>query len=106
MSTDRRPLRVTSEGSDPLDAVTAELLDAYLDPTAKEMQHIGSYELPNDAQVERVLEMCRALLFPGYAGPDVGRLERRELGELVRMRVEELWFALQRQIYRASHHKR
>lgn len=106
MSTERRPLRVTSEARDPLDGVTDELLDAYLDPSAKEMQHIGSYELPSEGQVERVVEMCRALLFPGYAGPDVARIDERELRDLVRLRLQELRVALQRQVYRASHHKR
>jgi serine O-acetyltransferase len=103
---ERRPLRVQSEARDPLDGVTAELLDAYLDPDAKEMQHIGSYELPSEGQVERVTEMCRALLFPGYAGPDVARVDERELRDLVRLRLQELRVALQRQVYRASHHKR
>ena len=106
MSTERRPLRVSSEARDPLDGVTDELLDAYLDPAAKEMQHIGSYELPSEAQVERVVDMCRALLFPGYAGPDVARIDERELRDLVRLRLQELRVALQRQVYRASHHKR
>jgi len=106
MSTERRPLRVSGEARDPLDTVTDELLDAYLDPAAKEMQHIGSYELPSEGQVERVTEMCRALLFPGYAGPDVARLDERELRDLVRLRLQELRVALQRQLYRASHHKR
>jgi serine O-acetyltransferase len=106
VSTERRPLRVSSEARDPLDGVTDELLDAYLDPAAKEMQHIGSYELPSEAQVERVVDMCRALLFPGYAGPDVARIDERELRDLVRLRLQELRVALQRQVYRASHHKR
>jgi serine O-acetyltransferase len=106
MSTERRPLRVSSEARDPLDGVTDELLDAYLDPAAKEMQHIGSYELPSEAQIERIVEMCRALLFPGYAGPDVARVDERELRDLVRLRLQELRVALQRQVYRASHHKR
>lgn len=86
--------------------ITDQLLEAYLDPSAAEMQHIGSYELPSDAQVEHVIDMCRALLFPGYAGPDVARLERKQLRELVKLRVDELRIALQRQIYRALHHKR
>lgn len=86
--------------------ITDQLLEAYLDPSAAEMQHIGSYELPSDAQVEHVIDMCRALLFPGYAGPDVARLERKQLHELVKLRVDELRIALQRQIYRALHHKR
>jgi serine O-acetyltransferase len=106
VSIERRPLRVTGEVRDPLGAVTDELLDAYLDPSAKEMQHIGSYELPSEAQVERVTEMCRALLFPGYAGPDVARLDTSELRDLVRLRLQELRVALQRQVYRAAHHKR
>ena len=99
-------MRVTSEARDPLDTVTEELLDAYLDPSAHEMQHIGSYELPSDAQVERVVEMCRALLFPGYAGPDVARVDERQLRELVLGRLAELRAALHRQVYRALHHKR
>ncbi|MBA3452360.1 MAG: serine acetyltransferase [Deltaproteobacteria bacterium] len=70
------------------------------------MQHIGSYELPSEQQVENVVEMCRALLFPGYAGPDVARLSQGDLRDLVRTRVAELRSALQRQVYRAIHHKR
>ncbi|NVB83483.1 MAG: serine acetyltransferase [Kofleriaceae bacterium] len=86
--------------------VADQLLEAYLDPTAAEMQHIGSYELPSDAQVEHVIDMCRALLFPGYAGPDVARLEKSQLRDLVQLRVDELRVALHRQVYRALHHKR
>ncbi|MBL0213718.1 MAG: serine acetyltransferase [Myxococcales bacterium] len=78
----------------------------YVDPAAKEMQHIGSYELPSEAGVENIVEMCRALLFPGYAGPDVAGVPRPELRELVRQRVRELRVGLHRQVYRALHHKR
>jgi serine O-acetyltransferase len=70
------------------------------------MQHIGSYELPSDGQIEHVVEMCRALLFPGYAGPDIERMERAELRDLVNLRIDELRVALQRQVYRASHHRK
>ncbi|HWU91177.1 MAG TPA: hypothetical protein VN253_28115 [Kofleriaceae bacterium] len=89
-----------------IDIVADELLARYLDPSAGEMQHIGSYELPSDQQVEQIVEMARALLFPGYAGPDVTRLARHGLRELVRTRVVELRMALGRQVYRALHHKR
>jgi serine O-acetyltransferase len=88
------------------DAVADELLELYLDPTAREMQHIGSYELPSEPAVEQILEMARALLFPGYAGPDVARLAVTQLRELVRFRIAELRIALHRQVYRALHHKR
>jgi serine O-acetyltransferase len=100
-----RSRRVTA-ASPAVHMVADELLKAYLDPTAAEMQHIGSYELPSDAAVEHVIDMCRALLFPGYAGPDVARLEKGQLADLVRLRVDELRIALHRQIYRALHHKR
>jgi serine O-acetyltransferase len=106
MSTERRPLKVTGEERSALGQIAEELLDAYLDPQAAEMQHIGSYELPSDTQVERILEMCRALLFPGYAGPDVPRQPRVGLREVVETRLEDLRVALHRQVYRAAHHKR
>jgi serine O-acetyltransferase len=108
---ERRPLVVTSESPPATDATASPdvadlLLEAYLDPRAAEMQHIGSYEMPSDGQIERVLEMCRALLFPGYAGPDIERIEKSELRDLVKMRVEELRVALRRQVYRAHHHRK
>jgi serine O-acetyltransferase len=89
-----------------IDIVADELLVRYLDPGAGEMQHIGSYELPSEPQIEQIVEMARALLFPGYAGPDVARLAPRELRELVRARLVDLRTALNRQVYRALHHKR
>jgi serine O-acetyltransferase len=88
------------------DAVADQLLDMYVDPAAKEMQHIGSYDLPSEAGVENIIEMSRGLLFPGYAGPDVANLAREELRELVRQRVRELRSELHRQVFRALHHKR
>jgi serine O-acetyltransferase len=122
---ERRPLAVTPDapeteragaaparvdGAPPAASAPAEvadlLLEAYLDPRAAEMQHIGSYELPSDGQIDRVIEMCRALLFPGYAGPDIERIEKRELLDLVKLRIEELRFALHRQVYRALHHRK
>jgi len=104
MTTERRPLHI--ERLDTLDRVADELLEAYLDPDAREMQHIGSYELPSQVVVEQIVESCRALMFPGYIGPDVARMAEAELRALVRGRVEELRVALQRQVYRALHHKR
>ncbi len=89
------------------DSVADALLDMYVDPAAKEMQHIGSYELPSEAGVENIVEMCRALMFPGYAGPDVAAgMAVADLRELVRQRVRELRIELHRQVYRALHHKR
>lgn len=88
------------------DAAADALLDAYLDPDAREMQHIGSYELPSEADVEAVIELARSLMFPGYAGPDLPRVTKPELRVLIRGRMEALSEALQKQVYRAHHHKR
>src|SRR5688572_11344102 len=89
-----------------IDAVADALLAQYFDPDAKEMQHIGSYELPSDRDVEVVIDMCRAIMFPGYAGPDVARLGQPELRELVKSRVGQMRITLHAQVYRALHHKR
>ena len=107
MSTERRPIGLHGQPTSPsVDVVADQLVDAYFDPSAKEMQHIGSYELPSEAGVERVVELSRELLFPGYAGPDVPRSDRRDVRELVKQRLGELREALHRQVYRAQHHKR
>lgn len=89
-----------------IDSLTDALLSQYLDPDAKEMQHIGAYELPSDAQVSEVIDMCRAILFPGYAGADVARFNASHLRALVLLRLEELRVAMHAQVYRALHHKR
>jgi len=102
---ERRPLVVTSEPARAPD-VADQLLEAYLDPSAAEMQHIGSYELPSETEVASIVEQCRALLFPGYAGPDVDRGAPSALRDVIRARVIELRLALHRQVYRAVHHKR
>jgi serine O-acetyltransferase len=106
MSTERRPLPVSGAARSNVEQVADELLERYFDPGAREMQHIGSYELPSSSAVEQILEMARALLFPGYAGPDVARLAVTQLRDLVRFRIAELRIALHRQVYRAIHHKR
>ncbi len=98
MSAERRDLRGQ------LDAVTDQLVDMYFEPDAKEMQHIGSYDLPSDVAVAEMIEGCRALLFPGYAGPDVTGT-RPELREAVRSRVAELRSTVRRQVYRALRQK-
>nr|HEX4317535.1 serine O-acetyltransferase EpsC [Kofleriaceae bacterium] len=89
-----------------LHAIADQLLDAYLDPADREMQHIGSYELPSEEQVAIVVEQCRDLLFPGYADRDFSRGTRLHMFEEVRDRLVALRTALHRQVYRATHHKR
>src|SRR5881398_3923250 len=94
MSTERRPLPVTGESRSRVDLVADQLLDIYLDPESREMQHIGSYELPSEPEVAAIVEQCRALLFPGYVGPDVDRGAQDVLRDVVRARIIELRLAL------------
>jgi len=90
----------------PAGEVADELIEGYLSPSAETpMLHVGGYELPSTEQVARVVEQCRALLFPGYVGPSVARLPKTELGILIRERIDELRNTLGRQVYRALHHK-
>ncbi len=84
--------------------IADQLLEAYTRPAA-EGEHIGSYELPSSTEIAAVVEDCRALLFPGYAGPSIGRMSQNELREVVRERVERLRSSLRRQVYRGLHHK-
>src|SRR5882672_4358685 len=101
--TERRSLPTVDDRTH-VESVADQLLDMYFDPDAKEMQHIGSYELPPEHGVEHIIEMSRALLFPGYAGPEVHRGARPELRDLTRTRVADLRETLYRQIYRAAQH--
>jgi serine O-acetyltransferase len=88
------------------DDVADQLLASYQDAgSANGMQHLAAYELPSAEQVARVVEQCRALLFPGYAGGGAVRLTRTELRDLVRERVDDLRNGLRRQVYRAIDHR-
>jgi serine O-acetyltransferase len=91
----------TSSGDD----VADNLIEGYLSTSPTPMQHVGAYELPSTAEVARVVDQIRALLFPGYVGPSVARLPRTELAILVRERLDEVRNGLRRQVYRAIHHK-
>ncbi len=86
------------------DSATDALLAAYL--TAGSMQHIGSYELPSVDLIAQLTEQCRALLFPGYAGPGLGRISNAELRHTIAERVATLRALLRNQVYRALHHER
>jgi len=86
------------------DDVADALLDSYQAAPAG-MQHLAAYELPSAEQVARVVDQCRGLLFPGFAGAAAARLNRTELRDLVRERVDELRNSLRRQVYRGLNHR-
>ena len=86
------------------DEVADAMLEAYA-AQSTDMPNVGTYELPSPEQVARIVEQCRALLFPGYVGPSVARLPRTELRDFIRERLDELRNSLRRQVYRGLHHK-
>lgn len=85
-----------------VDALADRLIAAYADPA--DAMHLTGVELPSPPEVARVVEQCRALLLPGFAG-GATRLPPNELRELVRERLAELEVALRRQVYRALSHR-
>jgi serine O-acetyltransferase len=97
-------MSTTARNGTVTDDVADQLLDSYQQAAAG-MQHLAAYELPNAEQVTRVVEQCRALLFPGFAGGGASRLTRTELRDLVRERVDELRNSLRRQVYRGLNHR-
>lgn len=87
------------------DEIADRLLDSYRTAHSG-MQHVNSYELPSAEEVERILDQCRALIYPGFVGRSLVRATDTELREHVRERVDELRNALRRQLYRGLHHKK
>ena len=86
----------------------ADVVDALLaayDAAPAAMQHVNSYELPSTEHVARVVDQCRALIFPGYVGASLARITRTELRDQLRERIDELRNGLRRQVYRGLHHK-
>jgi serine O-acetyltransferase len=80
-----------------------ELMESYQTASGA-MQHVNAYELPSMEQVERIIEMCRALIFPGFVGTSLARVSEGELRDFVRERVDELGRVVRRQVYRGLHH--
>ncbi len=83
----------------------ADNLIANYDSAPAWMQHINAYELPSTVEVARIVDQCRALLFPGFVGPSLARAPRTELRDYVRERLDEFRNALRKQVYRGIHHK-
>ncbi|HTM20538.1 MAG TPA: serine O-acetyltransferase [Kofleriaceae bacterium] len=87
------------------DEIADRLLDSY-GTVQPGMQHVDSYELPSAAEVERILDQIRALVYPGFVGRSLVRATPTELREHVRERVDELRNSMRRQLYRGLHHKK
>jgi len=97
---------MTPGGEAPRDlaaVVVEELMESYKTASGS-MKHVNAYELPSMEHVERIVEMCRALIFPGFVGRSLARASEGELRDFVQERVDELSRVLRRQVYRGLHH--
>jgi serine O-acetyltransferase len=93
----------TDDKSSRLDRLSASIAQSY-QAGPRTMQHIGGYELPQQAEVEWCIETVRALLLPGFVGAPVPS-ESRQAAACVRERLENLQGRLCAQLYRGLHHR-
>lgn len=96
MAQGRGPRALASE-------VVEQLLASY-QSGSEAMQHVNAYEMPSMEKVARVIEQCRALIFPGFVGRSLARATTNELRDFVGERVDDLTRVLRRQVYRGLHH--
>ncbi|MBT8494784.1 MAG: serine acetyltransferase [Deltaproteobacteria bacterium] len=85
-------------------AVTDALIDSYK-ALSGALEHVDNYELPSMEEVAGVIDLSRALLFPGFVGPPLVRSTPTELRQHVRQQVDDLGALLRRQLYRGLHHR-
>jgi serine O-acetyltransferase len=85
-------------------AVTDSLIESYKTLSGA-LEHVDNYELPSMEEVSRIIDLTRALLFPGFVGPPLVRSTNTELRQHVRQQVDDLGAVLRRQLYRGLHHR-
>lgn len=93
-----------SWAADPTDEVAHALLDATLHGPAQ-LTHLGAHELPQQRELAEILEILRALLFPGFIGDPLVGATPDELRTHVRARTADAGLRVRRQIYLGLHHR-
>jgi serine O-acetyltransferase len=71
----------------------------------RSMHHIGAYELPQQAEIQKCVETLRALLLPGFVGPTLVNGGGGDVRSYVRERLDDLESRLREQVYRGLHHR-
>jgi serine O-acetyltransferase len=87
-----------------VDRLVENVLSSY-DAGPRSMQHIGAYELPQQAEVQKCVETFRALLLPGFVGPSLVNGAGKDVRSYVRERLDDLQARLHQQVYRGLHHR-
>jgi len=87
-----------------VDALVDQVLASY-EAGPRSMHHIGAYELPQQAEVQRCIETLRALLLPGFVGSTLVNGGGGNVRSYVRERIDDLESRLREQVYRGLHHR-
>jgi len=95
-----KTVRITSELQD----VVESMLTSY-EAGPRSMHHIGAYELPQQGEVQRCIEIIRGLLLPGFVGAPLVQGTPAEVRAYVLERLKDLEERLRQQIYRGLHHR-
>jgi serine O-acetyltransferase len=94
----------TADRPSELEAIADQILANYgTGPRA--MHHLGGYELPQQAEVEKCVETIRALLLPGFVGVALVGATSDDLRAFLLEKLGELRGGLKRQVYRGLHHR-
>jgi serine O-acetyltransferase len=88
----------------PLDHVVASVLASY-DAGPNAIHHINAYELPQQAEILRFIDIVRALLLPGFVGAPLVGASPADIGAYVLERLQDLSVILHQQVYRGLHHR-
>ncbi|HKQ71910.1 MAG TPA: serine O-acetyltransferase [Polyangiaceae bacterium] len=92
-----------AESPSDLEEIVDGVLASY-ETGPRSMHHLGAYELPQQAEVEKCIESLRALLLPGFVGAPLSN-GSDDVRAYVREKLEDLRSRLRRQVYRGLHHR-
>jgi serine O-acetyltransferase len=87
-----------------VDRLVENVLSSY-EAGPRSMHHIGAYELPQQAEVQKCVETFRALLLPGFVGPSLVNGGGKDVRSYVREKLDDLQARLHQQVYRGLHHR-
>ncbi len=90
-----KTVRITSELQD----VVESMLTSY-EAGPRSMHHIGAYELPQQGEVQRCIEIIRGLLLPGFVGAPLVQGTPAEVRAYVLERLKDLEERLRQQMQR------
>jgi serine O-acetyltransferase len=87
-----------------LEKVVSSILASY-ESGPRSLHHIGGHELPQQAEVGKIIEITRAVLVPGFVGSPLVGESPDDVRAYVLERLQDLQTKLRHQVYRGMHHR-